>query len=147
MKKIKEKTLIPSYVEQSTTMFQTDDGEKFKTEEEALKHEEHLKKNSFLYEKYKIKDIDTEEYGIDYYDSLSSARLVYIEEKNDINKEELQWLYRALDFNKLKKGWNFFIETEYDSCSYGGGYDLHVEHLEYVILEKELQLKKMKELL
>jgi hypothetical protein len=45
--------------------------------------------------------------------------------------------------NDIKLGWNFFIETEYDSCSLGrwSGYDLHIYGLNDTIREKEEQLK------
>ena len=111
-----------------------------------------LKKRE-LESKFKTKNADAYDYGIECHDSVSSSKLLYIEELNDDVKKDLTTLYPYLGYSRskidsVKVGWNFFIETEYDSnvISRWGGYELYIYGLEDIIKEKEEQLKKLKEL-
>lgn len=153
MKTIKETKnyYVPKFEE--VEMFETIDGKKFSNEKEAIEHEEKLNKRKILEDKYKMKSIDTDEYGLEYSDSLLSSKLLYIEELNDETKNDLIQLYPYLKYDRrridnVKIGWNFFIESEYDSNSLGswGGYNLYIYNLENVIKNKENELKKLNEI-
>jgi len=153
MKKVKEKQTYSVLQEKTVEKYETEDGQKFISEEEAFKHEKELEKIKVLTEKYKIKTVDAEEFGVYEYSDITSCKLVYIEELNDETKEDLIYLYKYLEYSKkklyeIKLGWNFFIETEYETCSYGrwAGYDLYIEHLNDVVAEKERELKKLMEI-
>lgn len=150
MKKIKETKQVYVAKNQEIEMFETIDGKKFKSEKEATDHEEIILKRKILEEKYKIRSIDTDDYGINYHDSLNTSKLLYIEELNDETKNDLMSLYPYLKYegsmiNKIKIGWNFFIETEYDpnTISRWGGYDLYIYNLEDIIKERQEQLNKL----
>lgn len=154
MKTVEVEQKYQVYQTKKAQMFETEDGKKFNTEEEAIKHEEYLNEIKILNEKYKIKNIDTDEYGIEYSDNLLSSKLLFITELDDETKKDLIFLYPYLGYdirklNLIKSGYNFFIETEYDTCSYGkwSGYSLYIYNLNGIIDEKENQLKKLKELL
>ncbi len=153
MEKIIEKRQICVPKEEEVEMYQTTDGRKFIDEKEAIKHEEFLSKRKILEDKYKVKTIDTDDYGLYYSDSLLSSKLLYVEELNDETKKDLIELYPYLGYDRrridnIKVGWNFFIDSEYDSNSLGrwGGYNLYIYNLENVIKEKENQLKKLNEI-
>jgi hypothetical protein len=153
MKTIKEtkEYYVPKHEE--IVMFETIDGRKFHKEEEAKKHEEAVLRRREVESKYKTRKISVDDYGIDYHDSLQSSELLYVENLDEETKKDLIFLYPYLGYSKfkiddIKLGWNFFIETEYDSCSLGrfAGYDLHIYGLDNIIKEKEEQLKKLKEI-
>jgi hypothetical protein len=153
MKTIKEtkEVYVPKHEE--IVMFETIDGRKFRDEKEAIKHEEILMKRKELEDKFKTKKIIAEEYGVDYPEYQTSSKLLYIQELNDDVKKDLYTLYPYMKYSRtkidsVKIGWNFFIETEYDSNALGkwSGYELYIYRLEDIIKEKEEQLKKLKEL-
>ena len=153
MKTVKESKeyYVPKFEE--IEMFETIDGRKFHKKEEAIKHEEAVLRRREVESKYKSKDINVYDYGIDYNDSLSTSSLLYVEKLDEETIKDLTFLYPYLEYSKskmndIKPGWNFFIETEYDSCSLGrwSGYDLHIYGLNDTIREKEEQLKKLKEI-
>ena len=153
MEKIKEKRQVYVAKEEEIEMFQTSDGRKFSNEKEATDHEEVLNKRKELEDKYKMRKIEVDDYGIEYSDSLNSSKLLFIEELNDETKKDLIQLYPYLGydrrkFDKMKTGWNFFLETEYDSnaISKWGGYSLYIYNLENLKKEKEEQLKKLNEI-
>jgi hypothetical protein len=153
MKTIKETKQIYVAQNQEIEMFETIDGKKFKSEKEAIEHEEIIIKRKILEDKYKMKKIEVEDYGLYYSDSLNSSKLLFIEELNDETKKDLIYLYPYLGyekskFNDIKSGWNFFLETEYDSNSLSrwGGYDLYIYNLKNIIKEKENQLMKLNEI-
>jgi len=153
MKTIKETKQVYVPKHEDIVMFETIDGKKFSDEKEAIKHEENLMKRKELEDKFKTKNIIAEEYGIDYPEYQTSSKLLYIEELNDDVKKDLTILYPYLAYSRtridnVKVGWNFFIETEYDSNSLGkwSGYELYIYQLENIIKEKEEQLKKLKDL-
>jgi hypothetical protein len=157
MKTIKEKRQICVPKEEEIELFETIDGKKFKSEKEATEYEEIIIKKRTLEEKYKIKNIIIDDYGVDYNDNLTSSKLCYIENLNDETINDLICIYPYLGYEglmilmikKIKIGWNFFIETEYDSnfISRWGGYNLNIYSLEDVIKEKKEQLKKLNEIL
>jgi hypothetical protein len=149
--KVTKEKYVPKFEE--IEMFETIDGKKFINENEAMKHEEKILKRKEIENKYKVQKIDMYEFGIDEHDSCISSILLYVDKLDDETKTDLITLYPYLNYSKskindVKLGWNFFIETEYDSCSLGkwGGYDLYIYKLENVIKEKEEQLKKLREI-
>ena len=153
MKTIKETKEVYVPKKESIEMFETIDGKKFRDKGEAEKHEEAVIKRRELESKFKTKSIDVYEYGIECHDSITSSKLFYIDNLNDETKKDLVTLYPYLTYSRskidsVKIGWNFFIETEYDSNSIGrwGGYELYIYGLEDIIKEKEEQLKKLKEI-
>lgn len=152
MKKITEKRQYSVVKEKEVDVYQTSDGRKFDDEVKALEHENFITQRKKLEDKYKMRKINTEDYGIDYSDSLISSKLIYIEELNEETKKDLAELYPYLSYynkySRIISGWNFFIETEYDSNCLGkwSGYDLYIYNLDEVIKEKEEQLKKLKEI-
>jgi hypothetical protein len=151
MKAIKEKTNIYVQKEVEIDMWQTDDGKKFSNEPEAIKHEEYLKKRNYFIEKYKVKNIDEEDYGLHYSD-IQSCRLMCFENpideetKNDLMEFYPYLKYQPKLLNKVSIGWNIFTETEYDSnsCSRWGGYNLHIDNVNYIIEEKIKQIERLK---
>jgi hypothetical protein len=153
MKPIKEtkEVYVPKYEE--IVMFETIDGKKFRDEKEAINHEEFFKKGKEFEDKYKIKNIDAYDYGVDQ-DDMISCKLLYIDNLTDDVKKDLTILYPYIGYSKskidnVKIGWNFFIETQYDSDSMGkwSGYELYIYGLKDIIKEKEEQLKKIKDIL
>jgi hypothetical protein len=153
MKTIKETKQVYVPKHEDVVMFETIDGKKFSDEKEAIKHEERLIKREELESKFKVKSIIAEEYGIEYPEYQTSSKLFYISELNDDVKKDLAILYPYLDYSRtridnVKIGWNFFIETEYDTNGMGkwSGYELYIYQLENIIKEKEKQLEKLKEL-
>ena len=154
MKTTKETKQVYVPKNEEVEVFETIDGRKFSNKKEAIKHEEAVLKRRAAESKYKTIDINVYDYGIDYHDSLTSSKMLYIDKLDDETKQDLISLYPYLGYNKskindVKLGWNIFIETEYDSnvISRWGGYDLYIYGLENIIKEKEEQLKKLKELL
>ena len=153
MKTIKETKEVYVPRKEQIEMFETIDGKKFRDKNEAEKHEESVIKRKELEDKYKMKKIDVEEYGLYYSDSLNSSKLLFIEELNDETKKDLIQLYPYMGYSRskideVKVGWNFFLETEYDSnaISRWGGYSLYIHNLEDIKKEIEEQLKKLKEI-
>lgn len=153
MKTIKETKQVYVPKDEEIVMFETIDGKKFRDEKEAIKHEEILSKRKILEDKFKMRKIQVEDYGLDYSDSLTASNLLFVENLNDETKKDLTQLYPYLGYSRskideVKLGWNFFVESEYDSNSLGkwGGYNLYIYNLEDVRKEKEEQLKKLKEL-
>ena len=154
MKTITETKQVYVPKDEEIKMYETIDGKKFTSEKEATEHEENYLKRKMIEDKYKMRKIDVEEYVLYYSDSLTSSKLYYIKELNDETKNDLILLYPYLKYegcmiNKIKSGWNFFIESEYDSNSLGRwcGYNLYIYNLEDVRKEKEEQLKKINEIL
>jgi hypothetical protein len=150
IKKTKE-YYVPKFEE--ITMFETNDGKIFHKEDEANKHEELIIRKREVESKFKTKIVKPYDYGIDYCDNLISCKLLYVEKLDEETKKELEFLYPYLSYDKsksddIKIGWNFFIETEYESCSLGkwGNYNLHIYGLNDIIKEKEEELKKLKEI-
>ncbi len=153
MKTIKETKQVYVAKHQEVEVFETIDGRKFNDKKEALKHEEAVIKRRDTESKYKTLKIDAYDYGIDYHDSLTSSKMLYIDKLDDETKQDLISLYPYLEYsrsriNDVKLGWNIFIETEYDSnvISRWGGYEIYIYGLNDIIKEKEEQLKKLKEI-
>ena len=154
MKQIKEKTHIYVQKEVEVDMWQTDDGKKFSSEKEALKHDEYLKKRKYFIDKYKVKDVNEDDYGLHYFD-IQTCRLICFENPIDEEtKKDLIEFYPYLNayannkMDKIKVGWNVFTETEYecDSMSRWGGYNLHIDNVNDIIEEKVMEIERLKEL-
>lgn len=153
MKTIKEIKEVYVPKKESIEMFETIDGKKFRDKNEAIKHEEAVIKRGELESKFKTKSLIASDYGVDYPEYQSSSKLLYIDELNDDVKKDLTTLYPYMAYSRTKMdsvkiGWNFFIETEYDSNGLGkwSGYELYIYGLDDIIKEKEEQLKKLNEI-
>lgn len=153
MKTITETKQVYVPKNEEIKLYETIDGKKFSSEKEAIEYEENYLKRKSIEDRYKMRKIDTDDYGIYYSDNLLSSKLYYLEDLNDDTKNDLIWLYPYLNYqrqiiNEIKRGWNFFIETEYDSNGLGrwSGYELYIYNLEDVKKEKEEQLKKLNEI-
>jgi len=152
MKAIKEKKYIYVQKEVEVDMWQTDDGKKFSIEKEALEHDEHLKRRKYFIEKYKIKDVSEDDYGLHYSD-IQTCKLLCFENvideetKNDLMELYPYFKYQTKLLNKVSIGWNIFTETEYDSnsCSRWGGYDLYIDNVNDIIQEKVKELERLKD--
>jgi hypothetical protein len=133
-------------------MYVTEDGHKFRTVEEAKKHEELLERVKEFNEKYKVKEIDPDDYGINSSNCISSVAL-YIEELNEETIQDLTSKYPYLKeserlLERIKTGWNIIIEEEYDSNCIGrwSGYELNIYHPEDIIEERKEQIEKLNKL-
>jgi hypothetical protein len=151
MKKVKITDYI--YVQKPVEVekFETDDGKLFSSEEEAQKHEKrfHFRKN--FEEKYRVKEIDPEDYGIEPYMGVSS-KIMFIKEINEETTEDLKNYYEYLKsdkspLNNLKRGWNVFTEEEWDSCGLGrwSGYHLHIYPVNEIVKDKMKQIENLRE--
>lgn len=152
MKQIKEKSNTYVQKEIEVDMWQTEDGKKFRSEAEAIKHEEYMAKRKAFNEKYKVKDIDTSDYGISCNSGWeTSARMLYIEELNEETKKDLFEFYPYLNYSgyklkEVKPGWNIFVESEYDSDSLSrwGGYNLDIYNVEDLLEKRMRQIENLK---
>ena len=69
-------------------------------------------------------------------------------------EKDLIFLYPYFAYNRrkmeeIKIGWNFFIDSEYDTNSLGrwSGYNMYIYFLRDVIIEKQKQLEKLNEII
>lgn len=151
MKKVKitEQIYVQQPVERDK--FETDDGKLFTSEADAVKHEKdyHFRKN--FEEKYRVKEIDAEDYGIEPYMGVL-AKIMFIKEINDETIEDLKNYYEYLKSDKsplrnLKEGWNIFSVEEWDSCGLGrwSGYHLNIIPVNEIVKEKMKQIENLRE--
>ena len=142
------KTVIATTKDQ----FETEDGQIFSNEKDAIIHEDELKiKNTFI-EKYKVRDIDQYNYGIDA-DSDCTVTSIYIENLEEETINDLKIFYPYLKtydnwIKNIKTGINIIIIEESDSCFIGkwSGYYLYILSLDDLIKSKTKELDNMKEL-
>jgi hypothetical protein len=132
------------------TVYVAEDGKEFFNSYEAEQYKNQLKWKritDYFNSKYKIvevkEDIDIE----------GQIKAVYIDENYTV--EEIQKDFKEMfpyyrDYpkrlEKLRKGWQFIIEQEWDSSSYGkwSNYDINIYYPEEFIEEKEEQIKVLK---
>ena len=86
------------------------DGIIFDTEEECLKHDEEIDFVSYFEKKYKLKNIDPQEYGLNF-GHTTYCHLVLIKNLSDKIIDEFIKYYKLEDHPddiiKLKEGWSF----------------------------------------
>jgi len=106
IKTIEEEVQTPSYI--------TKDGMIFDMEEDALKHEEEFIFSSYFNEKYKLKVINSVDYGLNY-GQCAYCHLIYIKELNDEVINDIIRFYELLDhpedIMKFCTGWSFIAMT------------------------------------
>ena len=110
-KKIARRVVIKTIEEEvETTMFETKDGIVFDNEEEALMHEEEIDFSSYFEDRYKLKNIESFEYGLNY-GACAYCHLVFIKKLTDDNISDFIRYYKLKDhpedIGKLMTGWSF----------------------------------------
>jgi len=112
MEKIKTKRTIVKTIEEEVEMdfFMSKDGTLFDSEEEALKHESDIDFLTYFNDEYKLKNIDSFEYGLNF-GHTTYCHLVYIEKITDKVIDDFVKFYELKDHPddiiKLKEGWSF----------------------------------------
>lgn len=150
---ITKKTVIKTIEEEiESIIYQTNDGMIFDEENEALEHEEKLNFLSYFNDKYKLKMIESSDYGLNYNDYVF-CHLIFIKKLCD---ETLNDLIKFYDLNdhpddilKFESGWLFIIMLGDESSWI---FDetkriFIVEKLEDVIKNKKNELKLLEKLI
>jgi hypothetical protein len=112
MEKVLTTRTIVKTVEEDVEMelFISTDGTIFDIEEDCLKHDEQLEFLSYFEKKYRLKNIDPQEYGINVGHTVY-CHLVYVKKINDKNIDEFIRYYKLKDHPddiiKIKEGWSF----------------------------------------
>jgi hypothetical protein len=140
LKTIEEEIDSPLYV--------TKDGMIFDIEESALKHEKDLEFLSYFNDKYKLKNIEPSDYGLDIRNPIF-CHFVYIEKITDSIIDDFVNFYSLKDhpddIQKLKEGWSFIALVSDVNLWIFDKTDrmFIVEPLDYVIENKEKEIKKL----
>lgn len=112
MEKITTRRNIIKTIEEEVEMdvFVSKDGTVFDTENECTRHEDELDFLTYFNDKYKLREIDIEEYGLNF-GHPSFCHLVYIKKINDEVINDFMRFYELKDHPddiiKLKDGWSF----------------------------------------
>ena len=112
MEKITTRRTIIKTVEEEVEMdiFVAKDGTIFDNEDECLKHDEGIDFVSYFEKKYKLKNIDPQEYGLNL-GQTTYCHLVHVKKITDKNIDEFIRYYKLEDHPddiiKIKEGWSF----------------------------------------
>jgi hypothetical protein len=140
LKTIEEEIDSPLYI--------TKDGTFFDVEEDALKHEKDLEFLSLFNEKYKLMNVEPNEYGLDIRNPIF-CHFVYINKINEEVIEDFVNFYSLKDhpndIQKLKEGWSFIALVSDVNLWIFDKTDrmFIVESLDFVIENKEKEIKKL----
>jgi len=112
MEKVTTRRTIIKTVEEEVEMdiFISKDGTIFDTEEEALKQDEQIDFIEYFNKKYKLVEVDPQEYGLNF-GHPSFCHLVYVKKLTDKIIDEFIRFYNLEDHPddliKIKEGWSF----------------------------------------
>ena len=112
MERITTRRTIVKTIEEEVEMdiFVSKNGTVFDTEEECLKDDERIDFIDYFHKKFKLKEIDPEQYGLTF-GHTNFCHLVYIKKISDKIIDEFVRFYKLEDHPddiiKLKEGWSF----------------------------------------
>jgi hypothetical protein len=112
MEKIIDKRIIIKTIEEEVemTLFVAKDGTIFDNEKECLEHEENIDFLSYFETKYRLKNIEPLDYGLNF-GLTKYCNLVYIKKLSDKTIDEFVRFYdlndHPDDIIKIKEGWSF----------------------------------------